>query len=419
MHEDVSPRILFQDVPKDLLPKLVPLAGTWDVVDGQATGNVHASDWDLIVSFSWNPYIGAGTSVLSFGATHFPLCEIGGVGVSPERNVPLRARGLAVPTNLPSGLRALVQRSIVANDPGASKRKGIDWWPDGSAPLVTVGAEERVWASLLSYPHERFVFALPEETTEHVAWLTTVLRFLHDHHPERFPTEPDWREKDEWWTPATRQAHETLRTVEAERAAALEAFDARSAAAREAIDLASKGSESGALRLLTEQSEQLVQAVTDALVHFGFEVRDMDEHHDEKTGAKLEDLRVIYPPGSQSWTCLAEVKGYGKGAKANDVAQILSRPPLVFFKEEGREPEGLWHIVNSNREQDPSTRPRALTGGGDLVALADAGGCFIDTRDLFRAWRDVEDGTATAEEVRTSLIAGRERWEWTPKGSGS
>lgn len=419
MHEDVSPRILFQDVPKELLSKLIPLAGTSGVVEGQETATVHASDWDLVVSFSWRPYMGAGTSVLSFGGSKFPLRSHEGIGQVPERNVTLHARGLAVPEDLPGPMRSLIQRSIIDNDPGASNREGIGWRPFGSVSLVTAGAEKRVWAALLSYPEKQYIFALPKETTEHVAWLATVLRFMNHHHPDRYPGEPDWREKDEWWTPATRQAHETLRTVEAERAAALEAFDARSAAAREAIDLASKGSESGALRLLTEQGEQLVQAVTDALIQFGFEVRDMDEHHDEKTGAKLEDLRVIYPPGSQSWTCLAEVKGYGKGAKANDVAQILSRPPLVFLKEEGREPEGLWHIVNSNREQDPSARPRALTSGGDLVALAKAGGCFIDTRDLFRAWRDVEDGTATAEEVRSSLMAGRERWEWPAKGSGS
>lgn len=419
MNEDRAPRILFQDVPEKLLPQLQALAGTSGVVQGQLTGNVHASDWDLIVSFSWKPYMGAGTSLLSFGGSHYPIRMQGGIGSAPERDRILHARGLAVPANLHAPLRALIQRSIIEQDPGASQRKGLGWSPDGSVPLVTAGAEKRVWAALLSYPEKQYIFALPAETTEHVAWLAAVLRFMNQHHPDRYPREPDWRQKVEWWTPETRQANETLQVIEVERAEAFRDLDARAAAAREAIELASKESEGGALRLLTEQSEPLVQAVTDTLVRFGFEVSDMDEHHDEKTGAKLEDLRVVYRPGTQSWTCLVEVKGYAKGAKASDVAQIIGRPPLIFLKETGREADSLWHIVNSNRGQDPSTRPQALTSGGDLVALADAGGCFIDTRDLFRAWRDVEEGVATADAVRASLMAGRERWEWPNEKASS
>lgn len=82
----------------------------------------------------------------------------------------------------------------------------------------------------------------------------------------------------------------------------------------------------------------------------------MDDHHDEKTGAKLEDLRVD-DPSSPDWHCLAEVKGYTKGAKVNDVSQITGRPVAAYTKETGDYPSTVWHIVNIWRGKRPLPVP--------------------------------------------------------------
>jgi hypothetical protein len=417
MQDVPHPRILFQDVPQALRDSLASLAGESMFVDGNATGSIHDSDWDLAVSFSSTPYAGEGVHLLSFGAEKLPSYWEWEQWIWPVRSGTLLARAVQVSSTLQDDeLKRLVKRTIVENDPGAGNRKALIRLPAKAVTLATAGAEEAAWAALITYT-ETLVWALPSETSGHVEWLAYVLRFLHRVDADRFPGEPNWRLKQDWATPMVRKALAALSSIETERVTVLAQLDQREGEAREALEraLAAK-SPSG---LLSEQGGPLVQAITNVLVRLGFGVSDMDDHHDDRTGAKLEDLRVTYPAADGDWTCLVEVKGYGKGAKANDVGQIIGRPPLVFLRENGREADALWHIVNSNREQDPSTRPRALEGGGDLLTLAGAGGCFIDTRDLFRAWRDVEEGASTAEEVCASLMAGRERWEWPAKKPSS
>lgn len=417
MSDAPHPRVLFQDVPPEVLALLGPLVGTSGVVRGVPEATVHESDWDLVVSFSPEPFLGDGLHVLSFGGVQYPAYWTSGSGWTQShpvhRDETLLARAVQVHENVEKAdQRRILERTIVHNDPGTGQRKGLSDYPSGTVPLVTAGTEGKLWAAMLTYG-KQLLWALPAETTNHVEWLANVLRQLHLLDPDRFPAEPDWRGRGEWATPEMRNALAALDAVEREREGVLAELNQRETAARESVEKTTASGGAGMLRLLTDQGDDLVDAVAEAFRSFGFNVRDMDDHHDKKSGAKLEDLRVTYPNGSGDWTCLAEVKGYGKGARANDVGQIIGRPPLVFLKETGREADALWHIVNSNREQDPSTRPTALTGGGDLVALAAAGGCFIDTRDLFRAWRDVAEGSSTAEKVRTSLMDGHERWEWS------
>lgn len=135
----------------------------------------------------------------------------------------------------------------------------------------------------------------------------------------------------------------------------------------------------------------------------------MDDHHDAVTGAKLEDLRVSDPDVSD-WIGLVEIKGYSKGAKVRDVAQVIGRPIVGFVKENGREPSAVWHVVNANRGEDPSSRALAIPDDRDLEALAQANGMLIDTRDLFRAARAVEARVWDAADVRRTLREARRRW---------
>lgn len=138
----------------------------------------------------------------------------------------------------------------------------------------------------------------------------------------------------------------------------------------------------------------------------------MDGHNDAVTGAKLEDLRITDPAYDAHWTCLVEVKGYGKGAKTNDVAQIAGRPSVAFGVAEGRAPDAVWHVVNAWRDRPPTSRPEAIPNALDLAPLAAANGRLIDTRDPFRAWRDVTEGVTPAAQVRDSLRTGEVRWTW-------
>jgi hypothetical protein len=404
------PRVLFHDVlTEDLLEELKALAGTWALFKGNVA-DIHASDWDLVVSFAAVPYVSDNMHLLSFGAQRFPAYYSGGFSVSPIRSDILNARSVRVAVD--GDISGLVERSIAANDPGPGRRKRLQNMPAKAIPLVTVGDEEDPWAAIFTYASGPIVYALPAETTNHVQWLAAALKMLHEIDAGRFPAEPDWRQGEGWATPGLLAAHEDLAMVERERKAALRVFDSRAELARSALVTEAASAAAGMQRLLTAAGDDLVAAVADVLTEFGFQCEDMDAHHDATNGAKLEDLRVTSTDGEgHAWTALVEVKGYSKGAKANDVAQIFGRPARAYLKETGQDAEGLWHIVNVWREHDPSTRDEPFSGANDLLVLEDNGGCAVDTRDLFRAWRDLKSGVITAEELRGSLMAARGRWK--------
>jgi hypothetical protein len=409
------PRVLFQDVPDpELLGQLQELVGTSGTIAPNASWMIHHSDWDLVVSFAEQPFVGSGMHLLSFGGKQFESFHVQGQLVTPVRSGTLMAREVTVGAKVTdSETKSLVTRSILASDPGPGLRSRLRGLPLGSIPLATVGAEEIAWAAMLAYERPpKIAWALPRSTTNHVEWLAHVLNVLARGDDERFPAEPNWRAGAEWGTPAIRLARAELEKVEAERIEVEADLNRRESESREALELALSGSTSGPQRLLAEDGDELVAAVREALVEFGFDVTEMDEANVDTKGARLEDLRVTVPNDPTGWTCLAEVKGYTKGAKVTDAAQIIGRPVRAYLLEFQKEPDALWHIVNAWRKQNPSTREVAFGSSHDLATLSDNGGCLIDTRDLFRAWRDLDEGLVEAEAVRLSLIAARDRWTW-------
>jgi hypothetical protein len=135
-------------------------------------------------------------------------------------------------------------------------------------------------------------------------------------------------------------------------------------------------------------------------------VMKMDDVHTEE---RLEDLRIISP--GQGWTALAEVKGYGGGAKSNDLLKF-GRYWLRYFQEEGKEPDAGWYIVNQFFENDPSRRRTILSGSESALSTFDAdyNGLAIDTAHLFRLWMAVRDGRLTAEDTRSRLMQAGKRF---------
>jgi len=276
-------------------------------------------------------------------------------------------------------------------------------------PLVHVGSEQYVSAFVADRGHGKRLWALPASTTEPRSWLVQVLRELHLIDPDNFPAEPDWKQRTTWAPPALVLAHEELQQRRADREDLLrQAEEAIAEAEQQVQDQQAKATD-GPWRLLTAQGDDLVHAVRDALVALGFTVEERDEHNYRAHGVLLEDL-LVTDPGVQGWESLVEVKGYAKGAKATEVAQITGRASTVFAVEHHRAPSSVWHVVNHWRSDDPSVRADALPNSADLHVLTDNSGALIDTRHLFRAWCDVQAGTASSGDVRRSLRTARTRW---------
>ncbi len=109
---------------------------------------------------------------------------------------------------------------------------------------------------------------------------------------------------------------------------------------------------------------------------------------------------------------IIEVKGYDAGAKASDLALMLRH--LSRADRAGRSPSAIWWIANHWRKRSPDDRGVILAGEDAMIAAHAGEGVplvVVDTRDLFRAVRAVEDGRMTPPEVRASLRAARGRWE--------
>lgn len=424
---DDPPRILFWSVPEEVRTTFDGLPGTHAFVEGDA--QVHETDFDLLVTFERTPVLASNWHVLGFGleaadtrvdehveltrivASHARHAYVAGGEVASSLR-PFIERTILSGTTLPPRLVWQAERVRWIN--GSEYRTPVDGGTfDGTViPLVHVGAEEYVYAFIAQHREGQYLWALPEHTTDHREWIVYVLEALHRVDPEKFPGSPDWQGGTDWATAALAQAHVALESEQADRERLITEADERVRAARDHVAAERASAAAGPWRLLTEQGDELVRAVRDAFDALGFHAIEFDQTHRDKRGRLLEDLRVT-DPTAPDWEALVEVKGYSKGAKVTELAQVVGAPTNYYILEKGREPESVWHVVNVQKDRDPSLRDPIRFTDTDLQPLTEAHGAIIDTRDLFRAWRAVEDGTAEPAAVRASLREAVTRWIWT------
>lgn len=414
------PRVLFEDVPEEDLAELVQLVPSFKLIS--EAEEVHETEYDILVTFA--AHAGQRDNhlhVLSFGAT----TATGTNSHAFQRNNETLAHEVTISSGVPSATASLLKTTVIPHiAEGPKKIWGTLHFADNRwrtvltgdlvgrcSPLLHLGKEEFVYAFSNRRGDGGLQLALPESTQRPAEWLRHFLDLVAEIDPDTVPPETEWKTSERWASPKVSRHVRDLKALKDEREAAFSEFRAREAALTEDLKIAAKEADEGPGRLLTADGDGLTAAVLEALTDLGFNVRDMDDHHDEKTGAKLEDLRID-DPSRPGWHCLAEVKGYGKGAKVNDVSQITGRPYAAYTKETGDFPSTVWHVVNAWRGTPPSTRPVAIPNVDDLQPLTNAAGALIDTRDLFEAWRDVQTGKADGDAVRTSLRSALTRWTY-------
>lgn len=424
------PRVLFEDVPDELLAELVQLVPSYTLTS--SAQDVHEAEHDLLVTFA--DFAGRRAKhlhVLSFGAIHAGAAGPDNGRGSLQRSKQILAHEVSICPGASTAVAELLKSTVIPHIPeGRKSTWGLHYpapqgmGPQGSStgdlegrctPLLHLGGEQFVYAFMNRRDGSSggLHLALPGITQNPAQWLRLFLNLVGAIDPGSVPPEIEWKTSAQWSPPEVSGVVEDLQRLRQEHQEAIRMFHDREQALKDQLEDATKRADAGPGRLLAADGDELTDAVLCALQDLGFVVRDMDDHHDEKTGAKLEDLRVD-DPSAPDWHCLAEVKGYTKGAKVNDVSQITGRPVAAYTKETGDFPSSVWHIVNAWRGTPPSTRVVAIPNDDDLKPLTDAGGALIDTRDLFEAWRDIRAGKVDAGAVRASLRSALTRWTYRP-----
>jgi hypothetical protein len=400
------PRVIFESVPDEIYDELVRFVP--HSVRVSADDDIHDSEFDLLVTYErTSKRFHRGLQVFSVGAD-----ELSWMFSRDDEVLPTK---LSIPETFPDELSALVKETLVREFPPGRK---LTWRKSSSSsgswtPLIYIGDELHVGAMIAAVSENQICLALPRLTHQIPRWFMWYLNVLSSSDQDRFPGRPNWSEQREWSGPEVVSLTDSLDALRSERARIEAELSTNETSLREQLAIERAKERDGHQRLLTADGDELSDAVSRALEVLGFAVQDMDGHHDAKTGAKLEDLRVTTADDPE-WILLAEVKGYTKGAKVNDLAQIVNRPVLNFLRDHGREPDGLWHIVNAHRGQDPSVRPKAISDDQELARLTEQEGALIDTRNLFAAVRAVELGQAESATVRASMRSARTRWQFEP-----
>jgi hypothetical protein len=245
------------------------------------------------------------------------------------------------------------------------------------------------------------VFSLPGQADPAI-WALAMLRWINSKSPSVVPSPPARLvAAHEWYTPDEQQTADRIVGLNGEISRLQAERDGHEQMLRTSLD----SPPAGAKRLLTSDGDDLVEATAEVLSELGFVVRDMDaELQDDQP--KREDLRVTIPSDDR-WVALVEVKGYGKGAKTNDLRQIRNQRDN-FISETGEPPDATWWVMNENRQiSDPSLRP-AL--GADVDAQSTlVETTVIRTTDLFQLWRQVVSGSVSQDDAilwLTGLKAG-------------
>jgi hypothetical protein len=237
-------------------------------------------------------------------------------------------------------------------------------------------------------------------------WLDYLIPHWASINPESFRKDSDWAKNPEW------QLQDEIKLVKEIGLSDIEFEKQRKDYEKKHAELEAKLLKTNAVidnsvrRLLNDQGDNLKDEVLSTLSYLGFKMTDVDKEKEAKENKsdKLEDLRAESDNEDTRWLALIEVRGYSKGAKTSDL-QRISRFALRYLKDTGAEANAYWYIVNHDFKKNPGTRQQALIESKDDVDnFADDNGLVIDTVELFKLRKAVDEGILKPEDARTMLI---------------
>lgn len=382
------PRVLAVGLTDAEIEEIRPLAGSLVVTD--ALRSVHPEEHDVLIQTEadFADFAGHFPRRIVFSEPPAQRDESGRLivgSIKTDRSVTRRvtriapARDFAVqPEAQEMGVESLVRRSCMPT-PGehyAGFKTPVKPFRSEMIFLRELLNDSLAIAGFLEYDSEfpledswysyDSALWLPDIARSHLGeWTRFAFSRWREADPDAFPENAEWKAADLWASPEESAARLTLREFDEAEARRREAAERERAELAAAVDAAG---EKGAhwRSILTDTGDELVASVKGVFDGFGFEVVDSDALPQNK-GKKREDLRV----SDGDWIALVEVKGYGGGAKSNDLQQVTGAS-TAFAASEGRAPDSLWYVVNAFREDDPGQRSVALVSrDDDLTSFAE------------------------------------------------
>jgi hypothetical protein len=315
--------------------------------------------------------------------------------------------------DLPDELRRLVRDDLapwLRGHPQRPLMTSSDQYSRHPVTLEDCGEDAPIWFALdpdgtliagaYATTSTGSVWCIPFVPEHQSRWLAAALKEWHRARPQAFPDRDPWQQRLQWMSQPELDASARIEDAETELEELITTRRAAIETLRDTLRSAQNAADHGVRRLLTAQGDsELTAEVFQALISLGFSVENRDGSVPKGT-AKQEDLRVTQPGEG---TGIAEVKGYTRGAKQSDLLKITKYATL-FERETGQPPARQWYVCNQFLATDPDSRPEILAGADDdLAEFGSDGGVVIDTRELFKLIRAVEDGRLTAEDARESL----------------
>ena len=228
------------------------------------------------------------------------------------------------------------------------------------------------------------------------AWFRAFLDDIHELDPARVPQAPPrLGHPSDWYTPEERHLADQIEEITAQ----VEGLQAEQEQVKGELVAESEKADAGIRRAIWADGDDLVAAVGDILTELGLDVRHMDA--EQKEGKpKREDLRLTLAVRS-GWEAIAEVKGYSRGTRTNDVRQIREHRDH-YIEEEGRSPDLTLWIANPHRGIDPSSRTAPGNNVGESAAIIEA--VHVLTTDLYKLWTLVATGRLEKAQAVQQLI---------------
>ena len=236
-------------------------------------------------------------------------------------------------------------------------------------------------------------------------WFATFLSDVNENDPSRVPQPPPRLSKpSDWYTPEERALAAQIEKASFD----IEHLIEQRERLQTELIAAGESGDKGIRRVIWADGDELVAAVSEILVEFGFEVQNMDVGL-QPNEPKHEDLRLKLLD-RPDWQAIVEIKGYTRGTRTNDARQIRQHREH-YIAENGRGPDLTLWLANPYRQMDPSSRP---TLGGNVGEAADnVGAVHALTADLYQQWILIKTGALEANDVVQDLI-GASPGHWIP-----